>query len=920
MARFLGFALAVLALAPVGLAQRTTGTLAGRLSDESGAALPGVAVTLRGAGVAGAPSTTSNEKGDYRFTALPPGSYEVSFALAGFRSVKRTAVRVTVGATTEENQTLALSALTDEVTVTGDASAVDTTSSEVGATYGREWVENAPLRRTGFADLVAAAPGTLQAGEDSGALQVYGSSFDENLYQLDGADVTDNFYNDALAQPSVDSIEEVEILSLGAPAEYGNLTGAVYNIVTRQGSNDFHGELGYYNQSDALTGRNTTEAQDGGLPFLRQQYHDLSAQFSGPIVKDKLWFFGAYQFQKDGSAPVGVDPAFVTRSARADRYSGKLNWQIAPEHRVQANLSLDTSDAPRPGGPNSAPTTFTTRKGKTPAPGASYTGVLSDRTTLEVRYSGFYGTASVEPLDSQQRPDLPRFYDLDTSQITGGWYYFYELDVSRTSVSAKVSHYADDFLGASHDFRFGVQYTGASAAGYYAYNDLVYTYKYTDYYGQTSTLGYGFQRLPFNYNGSTRGLAAYVDDTAKLNDRLSLSFGLRYDHNLAYSPALDELDASGRPTGLRFPRTEYFTWKNFSPRVGFNLKLTGDGKTVLKGHYGRYHRGIATGEFASVIGPSLKPVFFGAYDAATNSLVDLEPLTDNGNLSVDPDYSSPSTDQFILSLERELWKDVGLQATYVHKRGRNFASWRDSGGVYAPVEYVDDQGAGATGRTLVLQQLQNDVGDLSYQITNRPEMRTDVHAATLAVTRRMTGRWQLTASATFLRAAGRTPSSNFGSFASQRGGLQFNNFGRDPNDFVNSDGRLNGDIPWTAKVQFLYRLPGDFLFGLNYAYRTGANRVRVLRVGDLTNLPSAVFGEPRGSFGRLPDGHMVDARLAKDFKVGGATLGVSVDALNLFNVAFNEGVRTDLSTSTEFGIPDVFVLPRRVLVGAKLRF
>ena len=121
---------------------------------------------------------------------------------------------------------------------------VDTTSNEVGTNYDRDWVENAPLRRFSFFDLVAAAPGSLQGGDSSNASRtmVYGSSYDENSFQVDGVDITDNFFNEALAEPNTDAIEEVEVLSLGAPAEYGNLTGAVYNIVTRQGTNEFHGD------------------------------------------------------------------------------------------------------------------------------------------------------------------------------------------------------------------------------------------------------------------------------------------------------------------------------------------------------------------------------------------------------------------------------------------------------------------------------------------------------------------------------------------------------------------------------------------------------------------------------------------------------------------------------------------------------
>src|SRR5678809_1002032 len=113
------------------------------------------------------------------------------------------------------------------------------------------------LRRYSFFDLVNSAPGTLDGGDGSRRSMVYGSSYDENSFQLDGVDITENYFNESSAEPNPDAIEEIEILSLGAPAEYGNLTGAVYNIVTRQGTNDFHGDAGFSWQGNGLTSDNS---------------------------------------------------------------------------------------------------------------------------------------------------------------------------------------------------------------------------------------------------------------------------------------------------------------------------------------------------------------------------------------------------------------------------------------------------------------------------------------------------------------------------------------------------------------------------------------------------------------------------------------------------------------------------------------
>src|SRR5687768_3249099 len=296
--RVLGaMALALLA-SPSLFAQRTTGSIVGTVRDESGGVLPSVAVSLVGPTIVGTQTTTTNEDGFYRLLNLPPGAYDLTFTLSGFRTLTNKGLRVGVGATVEENANLAVSQLAEELTITAEAPVVDTQSNEVGTNYGRDWVENAPLRRFSFLDLAAHAPGSQQVEDGSGRTMVYGSSYDENSFQLDGVDITENFFNEYSAEPNTDAIEEVEVLSLGAPAEYGNLTGAVYNVVTRQGTNEFHGDLNFFLQTDGLTGDNSEGLvnPDGSFvnacgdgqrcPWTRDKYHDFTAQLGGPILKD----------------------------------------------------------------------------------------------------------------------------------------------------------------------------------------------------------------------------------------------------------------------------------------------------------------------------------------------------------------------------------------------------------------------------------------------------------------------------------------------------------------------------------------------------------------------------------------------------------------------------------------------------------
>ncbi|HEX9735649.1 MAG TPA: TonB-dependent receptor [Thermoanaerobaculia bacterium] len=919
----------VLLAAPLA-AQRVTGQINGTVRDDEGGVLPGVTVSLTGETVAGAQTAITLADGFYRFLGLAPGFYDLKFELEGFAPLTRTGVRVSLGASTVEDVSLKVGELSEAITVTAEAPVVDTESNEVGANYGRDWVANAPVQRLSFNDLVAAAPGSLRGGDTSRRTMVYGSSYDENSFQLDGADVNDNFFNEQLAQPNIDAIEEIEILSLGAPAEYGNLTGAVYNIVTRQGTNQFRGDVSFYTQLDGLTDSNTDETDNEGFPFERDEYTDYSAQVGGPISRDKVWFFASFQHQEDSFLAVGANPSvgpLATSSAEYDRYFGKLNVQINQSHRLQVTYHQDESLEAVGIGVDVAPTTAFAREGKTPTPGLGYTGIVSPKTFVEARFTGFYGDVFLGPADPAQPRDLARFIDLDTGFISGGHYYWYDLQPERSTLNVKVSHLAEDFLKGDHDFRFGVQYNESEAGGVYGYNDLILTYQYGG-----AQYGYGYTRVPFSYSGNTEAIGLFVDDTWHVSDRLTLNLGVRYDSNDAFSREQQELDENLRPTGVVFPRADFYTWEYVSPRLGFNYKLTADGRTVLKGHFGRYQRAIATGEFANVIGPSIKPIFAGPFDPATNTFLDLFQITDNSNLSVDPGYDSPRTDQFILSLEREVGHNLGGYLNLVHKRGRDFAAWRDVGGIYEEVVWidgdydldgvVDGDDPFATGDPITLFRLLNSPSDRAFQITNRDEMDIDIYAASLGVIKPMSNRWSLNASLTYLRSEGRTPDSGGGSNVQQRGGLQFRQFGRNPNDFVNTGGRLRGDVPWQFKTQLVYQLPKGFLAAVNLSVYSGANRVRIVRPPrEVTNLSTTILAQERGSFGRLPSAALVDLRLEKEFTLAGdVRLGIIADVFNVLNDDSYLGVRSSISTASVFDLPAGFVLPRRVQLGAKLRF
>src|SRR3954447_5823558 len=388
--RMLVFVVAAFLVAPSLWAQTTTGTIRGVVTDDSGGVLPGVSVTLKGPATAGTPTTTTNEAGVYRFPNLGPGAYQITAELPGFNTSTQTGIQVALGASTEVAVQLKISNQQENVTVTAMSPVVDATTTQVATNYSREWVENAPVRRFSFFDLVNAAPGVSASTSTSSRSQSFGSATNENVYLIDGTDFTAPLTGAAWPWPNTDAIEEIQVLSLGAPADYGNLGGVVFNVVTRQGSNTFHADANFYFQTQGLTGRNTTDAQDSKLPYHRDEFKDTTLQLGGPVVKDKLWFFGSFQYQKDADSQPGTDPQFPARSS-AKRYFYKLNYQVNKDNRVQFQMHDDFYRIPGRASATTAPSTIAVETGHNPSPGFVWTSVLNATTVVEGRYSGFYG-------------------------------------------------------------------------------------------------------------------------------------------------------------------------------------------------------------------------------------------------------------------------------------------------------------------------------------------------------------------------------------------------------------------------------------------------------------------------------------------------------------------------------------------------
>lgn len=900
----------LLASAMPGWAQTTTGVIRGVVTDESGAVLPGVTLTLRGSAVPGAPTTVSNETGAYRFPNLPPGSYEVTAELSGFTTSTQTRIQVSLGGTAEVSVSLKVSNLAETVVVVAQSPIVDSSSSQVATNYSREWVENAPVRRFTFFDLINAAPGVSPSTSTSSRSQSFGSATNENVYLIDGTDFTAPLTGAAWPWPNTDAIEEVQVLSLGAPADYGNLGGAVFNVVTRQGSNSFHGDANFYFMNQSLTGRNTTDEQDDKLPYNRDEFKDATVQLGGPVMKDKFWFFGSFQYQKDADSQPGTDPAFPARSS-AKRYFYKVNYQFNQSHRLQFQTHDDFYRIPARASATTAPSTLSVETGHNPSPGLLWTSVINPTTVLEARYSGFYGVDHGDPLNGGPRV-ARRYNDLDTGEITGGIYSWYDGKSAKTAFSTKVTKYADAFMGGSHDFKLGVQYNSGLGEYTLGPNDYIYTYG--------STPAYGYTQLPYTQGGRLRSMGVFADDTYQIG-RATLNLGIRYDDSKSYFVAQDLLDANGKATGAKSRAIdEVFRWRVVSPRIGINFKANESGTTLLKAHYGRYYRGIVTGEFDNIT-PSISPRFlFSGLYSADGVPLDQEQISDPTVFSVDSNLKNPYTDQFIAAWEQQVGQYLGFSVSYVHKRSEQQTAFPDIGGTYELVPYTAPAGASVS----QVYRLTSGASSRRYQIRNDDRMYSRYNGVAFELKKRMSSRWQANFGLTLSKATGRQGSSSARSTPLTSQISTAGIFGQNPNDFINSDGRLIGDRPVVLKTQFLYQMPWGIMTSFNFQSQSGRPVNSEIRVAtSVTGIPGStrIIATPHEGDLRTKHWQTIDARVEKSFGLGrGAELAAFGDFLNLTNSDANESVLDRRLGNTNYNVASRFVLPRRLMVGAKFRF
>ncbi|HYL04431.1 MAG TPA: TonB-dependent receptor [Thermoanaerobaculia bacterium] len=600
--------LAVLAGAPRAAAQSAGGTVGGKVVDKSGAGLPGVTVTASQKGTGYERTTVTAGDGSFTLPSLPVGIYAVKADLSGFGSVNVDDVHVDVASSRKLEITLTQSAVQESITVVDEAPLIQNTPS-IGTVVSQQELDTLPLNGRQFANLAVLAPGTtLGYNSDPtkpGQLVVeLNGGIGRNVnFTVDGGDNTDDTIGGALQNYSVEDVQEFKIQTMQYKAEFGRSTGGVLSVVTKSGTNQFTGSgFGYFRRTSLDSKTETEILSDSPKQKLsRDQY---GGSLGGPIVPDKLHFFGTYEkttrdtfytVNSGGSLPAFDGKSFATPFSD-QLASGKLTWDATPKNYLQVRFGYQKNTDKYGAGPLAAPDSLGTITNEYKSFLFGYSAQIGADMLNELlfQYSKF---ANAITADS----NAPAIYfpngatlgqNINTPQTTNQIKYQYKDDFS----------FSQNLGGQRHDFKTGAAFineptlggsftTGTSGQYTHATNDPNSPITDITIFG-----GFAGQSTPM------KEYSVYAQDDWAAASRLTLNIGLRYDYWSGFN-----LNQRSNPIWQELSTQTKYQWgyldpfrnggggqlsndsKDIAPRLGLTWDVAGDGKQLLRAGYGIYY-------------------------------------------------------------------------------------------------------------------------------------------------------------------------------------------------------------------------------------------------------------------------------------------------------------------------------------------
>jgi hypothetical protein len=965
--------LAILLSASQAVAQQGSAELRGRLSDNTGGALPGVTMTVRNQASGVYRQSLSTTDGAYFMTGLIPGVYELTAEMSGFRKYSRKDLRLEVGKTATVDVRLEVGGVQEELVVTAEAPIVDVTSKEVGGNITSEDLISLPSVNRNFIGFIGLLPGVVPSistesfGSDS--VNVNGQDARNNNYLMDGANNNDDVIGQRAgtqARPALESIQEFQVLTSQYDAEFGRSMGAVINAIVKQGANAFHGSAFYFLQDASLTSKDFFVKQNN-LKKPETRYQQYGFTLGGPIVRDKAHFFVSLERPANDRATsitIPARPEFNASPTTVDRVWNsliRLDYQMSKNHSWQVRWLRESSPqrnqiVPVNVNGNFIQVTENAAREESDVDQTvvgSLTSVLGNTKTNIIRFAftredvKFANPAfNTNGGHQDQLPPTLQFLTLFDQQS----------NVAQARVDNAYSF--DDtfnwFIPGSkgdHNVRAGVQYEYVDIFST-AQDDWngTFMFRTNGPFNQNDFRTYPERlriRVPgaSEYTQKEHFFSAFLQDKWRMGRKLTLSLGLRYD--LEKIP-LREMDNPRFASPDDYPVDR----NNISPRVGLAYDVKGDGKMVVRGGYGRFydktHFELISGVVTNGVFSNSFLVNFPANNADPGPSQGLRPtdpflangptvdrtllaqrfpagsrIKNTGTVVLDnPDRVVPYADQLSVGFERQLARDTSFSVDYVHAFGRDqFLRQNLNPGLRA-----------STTRTATVVRIDPNFTTTVDNFIN--EGKTEYDAVQFGVEKRASKNFQARVSYTYSKGRGNTnangaPVDNFQVLGDLNLGLNEGptDFDR-PHNFVASGAIV---VPKTGGLTFSTVV--RYLSGLAFTIQDTTldnNRNGIL----FEPLPAGTYsgtganvitvdnqGGRNGARG--PSFFQADMRLGYRFKLGGQrrveAFGELYNLTNRANFANPTGDRfsTDFLRLTALRAGGI---PRTVQLGARVQF
>jgi hypothetical protein len=856
------------------------GELVGKAVDDQGGILPGVNISVAGPALMGVQTAVTNERGLFRFPAIPSGTYKVTFELPGFATLVRDGVVVPVRQTVTLDVEMKVAKLQETVTVTGESPVVDVENAKVGARLDQQTLQSVPTSRSIFGSTTV-LPGMVMARQDpaginaatsTGMIAHGASTYNLNYFGVT-ADTPQNY--GSMYYMDYNAAEEISVDTAAMGAEIGGGGGANINIIPKSGSNHLKGNVYYSGTGKALAADNVddklrSEGITAGTRLLK--LNDINADAGGPLIKDRLWWFGSAREYTTFEQVIGFSKDF---KSNLRNYTARVNYQLARGNQLSGFWTYNRKFQPNRGAGLTQPNPVSTINQQSPKNlfNLNWTSVLSQTKFLEVSSTYFhmhwpsrYADEFYALSDSQQTPTMQNLTTsvfFDGPEPTGERFrdgYRYQTNIAYTQ-------YLDGVLGASHQIKSGFEnWIGWGSDGFNVFRDTRLQFR-NDTNGVPQPAQILAYNTPLVQKTHMRNIAAFTQDRITY-PRVTLNLGLRWSFYDGYLP---EQSGGG---GRWFPETTYpkldagFNWNTLAPRTSLIWKVTEDGRNVAKASYSRYYEVMYTGEFADVINPNtINTTGLATYrwfgDANRNGIVDageFDPVplsTVQPRLNrIDPKLKDPKADEITFGYQRELASSVGFTATWI-QRWFNDVTVDTEVGIpvtgYSPQSFTDpgpDNLINTTDdRSITLYNVLSQFRGQNVTFhTNFPGTQR-YRGLELSLSKRMSNRWQLMGSYVWSRLDGDLV-------------VDPNN----PNQTIptNALGRGANDQPHAFKLIGSYQAPLGIDIGANYQALSGLPSDRTFRA-TLTQGSTTVRAEPRGAY--------------------------RADFLNLFSLRFNKTFR-----------------------------